>query len=310
MQIALKVDVDTLKGTLEGVPNLLKLFDKYGIKATFLLSLGPDNTGRALLRIFRPGFLAKVFRTSVTSHYGLKTLLYGTLIPGPNIGKRAKQEMQAIVNAGHEVGIHCYDHVRWQDFVAKRDATWTEQQMQRAADAFLDIFGRRATVHGAAGWQLNSHALRYQEIMGLSYASDVRGEFPFLPIMDNIEFQCPQIPTTLPTIDELVGREGITEDNVHETIFRESRKSLPNGHVFTLHAEMEGLNFLATMEKLIVQWQAAGDKLCTMYDIYQTLDLTKLKRQPVIWQEIAGRSGVLATQGTCSSPSTDKKTLS
>jgi undecaprenyl phosphate-alpha-L-ara4FN deformylase len=79
MQVALKVDVDTLRGTQEGVPELLRLFDQYQVRATFLFSLGPDHTGRALRRVFRPGFLAKVRRTSVASHYGLKTLMYGTL---------------------------------------------------------------------------------------------------------------------------------------------------------------------------------------------------------------------------------------
>ena len=88
MKIALKVDVDTLRGTLEGVPALLELYQRYGVKATFLFSLGPDHTGRALRRIFRPGFFSKVQRTSVLSHYGLKTLLYGTLLPGPHIGRQ------------------------------------------------------------------------------------------------------------------------------------------------------------------------------------------------------------------------------
>ena len=87
--IALKVDVDTLRGTLEGVPSLLRMLARRKTRATFLFSLGPDHTGRALKRIFRPGFLAKVRRTSVGSNYGLKTLLYGTLLPGPDIGRRA-----------------------------------------------------------------------------------------------------------------------------------------------------------------------------------------------------------------------------
>ena len=85
-QLALKIDVDTLRGTLEGVPALVSVLQKHAAQATFLFSLGPDNTGRALRRIFRPGFLKKVFRTNVAGNYGLKTLMYGTLIPGPDIG--------------------------------------------------------------------------------------------------------------------------------------------------------------------------------------------------------------------------------
>ena len=79
MDIALKVDVDTYRGTLEGVPRLVADLGARGIAASFYFSLGPDHTGRALRRVFRKGFLAKVQRTSVVSHYGIRTLLYGVL---------------------------------------------------------------------------------------------------------------------------------------------------------------------------------------------------------------------------------------
>jgi hypothetical protein len=82
--IALKIDVDTDRGTAEGVPRLAQQLERMGIRATFLFSLGPDNTGRAMKRVFRKGFLKKVQRTSVVQHYGIKTLLYGTLLPAPD----------------------------------------------------------------------------------------------------------------------------------------------------------------------------------------------------------------------------------
>ena len=79
--LAIKVDVDTDRGTRIGVPNLLAVFEEFGVKATFLFSLGPDNTGRAIKRIFRPGFLSKVSRTSVVSTYGIRTLMNGDQPP-------------------------------------------------------------------------------------------------------------------------------------------------------------------------------------------------------------------------------------
>ena len=80
--LALKVDVDTWRGTREGVPRLAELLKRHDAGATFLFSLGPDHTGRAIKRVFRPGFMKKVSRTSVLEHYGLQTLLFGTLLPG------------------------------------------------------------------------------------------------------------------------------------------------------------------------------------------------------------------------------------
>ena len=298
MQIALKVDVDTLRGTLQGVPALLRLFDRHQVRATFLFSLGPDHTGRALRRVFRPGFLSKVRRTSVASHYGLKTLMYGTLLPGPHIGRRAGNVMREVAAAGHEVGIHCYDHIRWQDFVAKKNADWTRREMQHAVDAFQEVFGRKAGVIGAAGWQINAHALLLEEAFGFSYASDVRGESAFYPRMEGVASACLQIPTTLPTLDELIGCDDITADNVHEVVLEASRKALPSGHVYTLHAELEGMALLPVMQRLLAGWQAAGDTPGTLRDTHSTLDLAAIPTRPIVWDEVPGRSGVLAVQGT------------
>ena len=57
--LALKIDVDTLRGTQVGVPALVTLLKKYQAGATFLFSLGPDHTGRAIKRVFRKGFLGQ-----------------------------------------------------------------------------------------------------------------------------------------------------------------------------------------------------------------------------------------------------------
>ncbi len=302
MRIALKVDVDTLRGALEGVPALLRLFDRYQVRATFLFSLGPDHTGRALRRVFRSRFLSKVRRTSVASQYGLKTLLYGTLLPGPDIARKGGDVMRVAMEAGHEVGIHCYDHVAWKDFVARRDEAWTRHEMERALGAFERVFGRPAKVHGAAGWQVNPHALALEESMGFDYASDTRGRSAFYPVLQGVRSRCPQIPTTLPTLDELIGREGMTEHNVHEYVFAESHYLLPQGHVYTLHAELEGTGLLPVMEKLLVMWRGSQARMHPLREVFETLDLSALPTHLVGWGEMPGRSGYLAMQGAPAPP--------
>ena len=155
-RIGLKVDVDTLRGTREGVPRLMALFKKLGLDATFYFSVGPDHTGRALRRVFRKGFAQKVARTSVLKHYGLKTLLYGVLLPGPDIGARAGAVMRSVHDAGFEVGLHTYDHVRWQDYVANATPAWTRLEFERGLRAFERVFGFLPQSHAAAGWQINA----------------------------------------------------------------------------------------------------------------------------------------------------------
>jgi undecaprenyl phosphate-alpha-L-ara4FN deformylase len=206
-QLALKIDVDTYRGTREGVPRLVEALQRHHAQATFFFSLGPDHTGRAIKRVFRPGFIGKVSRTSVVEHYGIKTLLYGTLLPAPDIGKNCADIMRMVKVAGFEVGIHCYDHIRWQDYVANRDAEWTRKELQLAVDRYTSIFGEPPHAHAAAGWQMNRHALRMMQNMGFKYSSDTRGTHPFIPTWRAEIIACPQLPTTLPTLDELMNRD-------------------------------------------------------------------------------------------------------
>ena len=297
-QLALKIDVDTLRGTVEGVPRLLELLRKHHANATFLFSLGPDHTGRAIRRVFRPGFLNKVSRTSVIDHYGLKTLCYGTLLPGPHIGKRCGAILRQVRDAGFEVGIHTYDHIKWQDNVVNRGAAWTAREMARAAAAFRDVFGSDAKTHGAAGWQMNIHALRLTQRMGFDYCSDGRGHTPFLPVFRAELIDCPQLPTTLPTLDELIGLNGVTETNVAETLLALTQRFPAMGHVYTLHAELEGMKLAPVFDRLLAGWSNQGYRLISVADLNRALDRKSLPRCEVWQGEAPGRSGTLLLQGS------------
>jgi undecaprenyl phosphate-alpha-L-ara4FN deformylase len=296
-RIALKVDVDTLRGTLEGVPRLVAALRQAQAGCSFYFSLGPDHTGRALKRVFRRGFLGKVRRTSVVEHYGLRTLLYGTLLPGPRIDRRGGDAMRAVRDAGFEVGVHCHDHVRWQDGVARAGADWTRREFVRALDAFRGVFGTAPRSHAAAGWQLNAHVLALESEFGLDYASDSRGVAPFWPTMAGVAGQCMQLPTTLPTFDELIGVEDRDAQGAAEEILRSSRAGATDTHVFTLHAELEGQKLFGQFEFLLRRWREAGLQLCSMADYHATLAGGDVARHELIWGEVAGRSGTLAAQG-------------
>jgi peptidoglycan/xylan/chitin deacetylase (PgdA/CDA1 family) len=297
-QIGLKVDVDTLRGTREGVPRLAALLKKHGVGATFYFSVGPDHTGRAIRRVFRRGFASKVARTSVVKHYGVKTLLYGVLLPGPDIGRQAGGEMRAVRDLGFEVGLHTYDHVLWQDRVADADDAWTRAEFEKGLHAFERVFGEAPRSHAAAGWQINAHGLALEQEHGLDYASDTRGGAPFLPALAAGASRCPQLPTTLPTFDELLGVDGIDEGTVAEAVFRrsESAHGEAAAQVFTLHAELEGMRLSSAFESLLARWREAGARLMSMAAVRELALRHPLPVRRVVMGEIAGRSGRLAVQ--------------
>jgi undecaprenyl phosphate-alpha-L-ara4FN deformylase len=297
MKLGLKVDVDTLRGTREGVPHLVELLRKHDVNATFLFALGPDHTGRAIKRVFRCGFVGKVHRTSVVKHYGIRTLLYGTLLPGPDIGRRAGNVMRAVRDIGHETGVHCYDHVRWQDGVMQADAAWTRREMTRACERYTDVFKEPPRTHGAAGWQMNAHALRLTQRLGFDYCSDGRGAYPHLPVRHAELIRCPQVPTTLPTLDELIGTDGIDEGNVAAHLLGMTSEPLASGHVFTLHAELEGMLLAPVLEELIAGWKAQGWQVGPVRSLLESVEPLALPRCEVGAGTVPGRSGTLLVQG-------------
>jgi undecaprenyl phosphate-alpha-L-ara4FN deformylase len=299
--LALKIDVDTLKGTQIGVPALVTRLQQHEANATFLFSLGPDHTGRAVKRVFRKGFLGKVKRTSVVSHYGFPTLLYGTLLPGPDIGRRCADIMRRVRDAGFECGIHTWDHVKWQDGVAHANEAWTRREMLAAQTRFAEIFGTPALTHGAAGWQMSKHALRMTQELKFDYCSDGRASpavaEPHFPVVHGEIIDCPQLPTTLPTLDELIGVDQTTEANVAAHLLQLTEITPAHGHIFTLHAELEGMRLSHVFEQLLAGWKAQGYTLVATRTIFDSLVRAALPYYAAIDGEVDGRSGTLLLQG-------------
>jgi len=246
--------------------------------------------------MFRPGFFGKVARTSVLEHYGLRTLLYGTLLPGPDIARRGGVQMRRARDAGFEVGVHCFDHTSWQDFVTRRGPAWTARQMDLAIARFGEVFGQRPRVHGAAGWQMTQAAFELEEQRGFHYASDTRGSGPFLPLLGTRRSTCPQLPTTLPTFDELIGISGVHAGNVHEALLARTRTARAH-QVFTLHAELEGMKLLPALRLLLAGWRAQGYELVPMQTMIAGLQRHGLPVCAVRPGAVPGRSGTLAMQG-------------
>lgn len=295
--IALKIDVDTWRGTREGVPALMRTLERHAAPATFLFSLGPDQTGRAIKRVFRPGFFGKVARTSVVEHYGVRTLLYGTLLPAPDIGRRESETLRAVARAGFETGVHTWNHIRWQDGVAGAGEAWTRTELRLATERYAEIFQQAPRVHGAAGWQMNDAAYRIEAELGYTYASDARGSAPYLPVDAGGTVIGPvQMPTTLPTLDELLGLDGRTADNVHETLLDLTTNDAPS-HVYTLHAELEGQKLMPVFERLLAGWRALGHRFASLAEVAAGLDPATLPRCRAVIGSVPGRSGQLAIQG-------------
>jgi peptidoglycan/xylan/chitin deacetylase (PgdA/CDA1 family) len=291
--VALKIDVDTYAGTRNGVPVLLDLLARYNAKGTFYFCLGPDNTGRALRRIVtHKGFLKKALRSGAPSAYGLKTMLYGVLLPGPVIYKKCAEIMRQTEQQGHEVGIHAWDHTNWHDFLIKNDISFAKSELGQAAKGFQQVFKRLTTTTAAPGWTVSPDSLELQDLMGLSYCSDSRGSHPFYPVMNGQQFKTLQIPTTLPTADELLGRDGLTPDDLPEYYLQQLKAGL---NVLTIHTELEGSLISRQFDRLLGLLQQNSIPCITLAEA--RAQITNAPSCTISMGMIDGRSLPVARQG-------------
>ena len=290
-RVGLRVDVDTLRGTRLGVPNLVALLRRHDIRATFFFSVGPDNMGRHLWRLLRPGFLVKMLRTRAARLYGWDILLRGTLWPGPRIGRRCPKAIRETAEAGHEVGLHAWDHHRWQTRIADMDRRAITDEIQRGIDALTRITGRPPDGFAAPAWRVTPRALEALERFPFGYQSDCRGHGLFRPVIEGRRYGRVQVPTTLPTYDEVVGRT-CTPETYNASLIDLIRPDRLN--VLTIHAEVEGIGCLALFEDFLdkaARCQIAFEPLGAIAGRGEKIPLCGIDRGVV-----AGREGWIACQ--------------
>ncbi len=297
MNIGLRIDVDTFRGTRFGVPNLCRLFAEHSMKASFFFSVGPDNMGRHLWRLLRPAFLWKILRTKAASLYGWDILLRGTFWPGPVIGEKLDSIIRSAFDAGHEVGLHAWDHHAWQSRIDTMDDDAIYQELKKGYELLEKILGKPPTCSAVPGWKCNEDVLLAKNRFDFDYNSDCRGESIFQPVSNCSELLQPQIPVTLPTYDEVVGRNGIMDSNYNDYMI--SLLDPEKLNVLTIHAEVEGIACLEMFEEFV---RKACSKDFSFVPLRDLLDKRSLiNPATIISREIPGREGWVCCQSDLSS---------
>lgn len=286
-QVGLRVDVDTLRGTCVGVPRLLALLRNHKISATFFFSVGPDNMGRHAWRLLRPRFLAKMLRTNAAKLYGWDILLQGMFWPGPEIGKRCPAAIREAAEAGHEVGLHAWDHHRWQTKLTRMSQTAIADEIRQGYDALTTILGCAPTCFAAPAWMVTTDALAVLERFSFQFQSDCRGHSLFFPQMSRRL----QVPTTLPTYDELIGRQ-CTLASYNDHLLEMIRADRLN--ILTIHAEVEGGACSELFQDFLGRAAARGIVFKPLGEMAAAA--AGIKEAKIDTGTVAGRAGWLARQ--------------
>jgi undecaprenyl phosphate-alpha-L-ara4FN deformylase len=289
IKVGLRIDVDTFRGTQQGVPTLLQLFAKHNISASFFFTVGPDNMGRHLWRLLRPAFLKKMLRSKAASLYGWDILIRGTLWPGTIIGNKLAHIIKQTDHAGHEIGLHAWDHHKWQLKTDSMSSAELKSEITKGSEMLRKVLGRNITCSAVAGWRCTKEVLTLKELFSFRYNSDCRGNRIFRPG----EGMAPQIPVTLPTYDELVGNEGIDQTNYNAAILDLIRPDQLN--VYTIHAEVEGIVCAQMFEQLIIDAKQKNIEFVPLIELLDSDD-SQWPIDSIVNLPMGGREGWISQQ--------------
>mgnify|MGYP001813293730 FL=1 len=262
MRTTISVIVETVSGATAGVERLLALFRAYEIKASFFVSLGPGRDSGFLRRILTSNHLA--------AHADV---------------------FHSIRNAGHDLGMAPWDSSAWASGAAHADRAWTLKQWQRAVDSWQDTFNADPASHAATDFQANPWLFALEEASNLAFASDVLGKSPFLPVMQNIESRCLQLPVTLVPLSILRSCGEIQESRIHEELFAMSQKILPMGQHWRIGADEDQ----ALVEKMVVMWKGSSREFLPLSAVAGAAAEADIRQHSVGWEQ-QGNTGWTATQ--------------
>ena len=295
--IGLRVDADTFYGTRDGTPFLLDLFAKHGVRASFFFSVGPDTMGRHLWRLLRPDFFRKMLRSGAPSLYSSSILFAGTAWPGRKILPALGDVTRSCAEAGHEVGLHAWNHQSWQANMQRWSGQRLEQEIRKGLEALESALGRKIDCSAVPGWRCDERVLAVKEGFGFRYNSDCRGSGPFRPLLPDGQggekAGTVQIPVTLPTFDEIVG--SVVSESDYNDYIMEAMEQAEGRPVYTIHTEVEGVSRRTLFEDFLRKAAERQYVFSPLGDLL-TEDFSSLPLGRVECLPFPGREGCLGQQ--------------
>ncbi len=208
-RFALRVDIDTVRDLIDGVPPLLDICLKAGVKATFFATVGRDTAARAFMRSPR---LTRHMAVCPLRKYGPREIAASLF--GRDFGRHAER-FREIEAKGHELQLHCYDHVEWVRKVATASPLQVEEMIVRGMDAFGRIMDRPPEAFASPSFMVTEAVLEAEEKLGFRYASDFFIEGDCIPFTKGRRVL--QIPVNVPLPEDMVAR-GIEDERICSTI--------------------------------------------------------------------------------------------
>ncbi|PHV13134.1 polysaccharide deacetylase family protein [Chitinimonas sp. BJB300] len=298
MLLAIRVEVDSLAAARDALPPFLDALTRLNASASFFINIGPDYAGKTRSKLFRIGENKQQVRNnlSLAGPHGLARL-YGYLLPAPQLVSKAASQLLAIKTAGFETGLLAWDRVKWVQGIANADEAWVHTELQAGCDAIESLFGERPQGLALPRWGSSRVAMRLAQRLGFVYLSASRGTHPYLAVTDGEPVNLPQLPTSLPTLSELIGLAGRDEQGAADYLLHLTANIPPIGHVFNISLSADGGKRLPLLQQLFTAWREQGYELASLQQLHQHTHNHILPWHSTQQQSWPAYQGLLTTQG-------------
>ena len=280
--LAFRFDIDSVQ-CLRRTSRLRRVADARGVRFTFFLMMGRSvhlglalrhqcfRFARALTRKHRA--VEQAPHISVARKLGLRGLLE-TIVFNPHLGRKYREEIDALFEDGHELGLHGgTNHTVWQRNLHRLDGRALEALLLPALGEFANRYGPPAGF-ASPGFEWKEDVLDWLDQNGFQYASDMIGENPFKPSNGcGALHRHYQVPVNvigrdnIPLIEQQLAwghdTRNIIERVVGQIYEHEFALLYDHPHVIGVHSEMldkiiervEADYDIVTMEEYLSEWK-------------------------------------------------------
>ncbi|MBF0617694.1 MAG: polysaccharide deacetylase family protein [Nitrospirae bacterium] len=248
----------------------MDVLERYGIKATFFPVMGPDTVSSHTKKFSQKGYIKRIMTMNplkMLAGFGPLFFLRGKLLPLKYVGSGHPEILKKIISAGHELGLHSYNHAQWANQWPNLPDTYIEEELKRAGDEYRKVFKKDCRLWGSPNWRTSEYLYHLLDKNGSRYTSNTRGNSPFSPKYGDRVYKTVEFPISMPALHELI-QTGIRKQDTPK-IFEKCLTSDYNQWV--IHCYYEGILEKEMFENVLKHLMEKG---CTFYTFEQFFEQT------------------------------------